>query len=310
MSKGEVDHMAAGLRHLMVPQLSPFSRVDGQVVGAMFGLPDYNPRFARSTAGLFPTGPVPPPHAKRNRIKRIRLISTNVIPEYQTDGSGPGAGQRHRAQGALRRGVQEAEFSWVLGIQFAFAGLAKRPRTNSPRPIGSTTSTSRPPAHQQPRWHSPEDGQPGAAGQQESRAAAAGDPPRGKAAASLCTSSSASPCRSMPTTRTGCRRWERRSEGSSIAVTHPLLPARRGRSSSGPAGRRAAGPHPGPATTATTISNSRPTSATSACSRCTERSADGPRPCSHAAAGWLPGPRPHEASWDPSTTRSTTPADC
>ena len=49
-------HMAAGLRHLIVPELAIVTEVDGQVVGATFGLPDYNPRIRQIDGRLFPFG--------------------------------------------------------------------------------------------------------------------------------------------------------------------------------------------------------------------------------------------------------------
>ena len=112
MSKGEVDHMAAGLRHLIVPELAMVTEVDGQVVGAMFGLPDYNPRIRQIDGRLFPTG-LFRLLLRKDRIKRIRLISTNVIPEYQRLGLGLVL-MSGIVPKVLASGVQEAEFSWVL----------------------------------------------------------------------------------------------------------------------------------------------------------------------------------------------------
>ncbi len=112
MTKGEVDHMAAGLRHLIVPELAMMTEVDGQVVGAAFGLPDYNPRIRQIDGRLFPTG-LFRLLLRKDRIKRIRLISTNVIPEYQRLGLGLVL-MRGVVPKVLESGVQEAEFSWVL----------------------------------------------------------------------------------------------------------------------------------------------------------------------------------------------------
>ena len=112
MSKGEVDHMAAGLRHLIVPELAMITQVDGQVVGVSFGLPDYNPRIRQIDGRLFPTG-LFRLLLKRDRIKRIRLISTNVLPEYQRMGLGMVL-MSGIVPKVLESGVEEAEFSWVL----------------------------------------------------------------------------------------------------------------------------------------------------------------------------------------------------
>ena len=82
MSAGEVRHVAAGLKQIIVPEMAIAAEIDGRVVGASFGLPDYNPRIKEIDGRLFPFGFM---HLLRNRraIKRIRLISTNVLPEYQ-----------------------------------------------------------------------------------------------------------------------------------------------------------------------------------------------------------------------------------
>ncbi len=112
MSEGEVRHMAGGLRFLIVPELSLAAELDGEVVGAVFGLPDYNPRIRQINGRLFPFGFL---RLLRNKqaIKRIRLISTNVLPEYQRYGIGL-ALMYGLVPKAMEWGMQEAEFSWVL----------------------------------------------------------------------------------------------------------------------------------------------------------------------------------------------------
>jgi GNAT superfamily N-acetyltransferase len=112
MSPEEVRHMAKGLRWLIVPQLSVGAEVDGTLIGAVFGLLDYNPRIRDIDGRLFPFGFI---HLLRNKraLKKIRLISTNVIPEYQRLGVGVVL-----LDGLLPRGIEwgleEVEFSWVL----------------------------------------------------------------------------------------------------------------------------------------------------------------------------------------------------
>lgn len=112
MSDGEVRHMAKGLRHLIVPELALAAEVDGRVIGAVFALPDYNPRIKAIDGRLLPFGFIRLLRAKQ-AIKRLRMISTNVLPEYQLSGVGlvllSGLVPK-----ALEWGVEEAEFSWVL----------------------------------------------------------------------------------------------------------------------------------------------------------------------------------------------------
>jgi len=124
MSAGEVEHMAKGLRHLIVPEMTVVAEIDGQVVGAAFGLPDYNPRIKDIDGRLFPFGIF---HLLRDRraIKKIRLISTNVIPEYQRYGVGLVLMQGLVPK-AMEGGLQEAEFSWVLESNSLSYGSLKK----------------------------------------------------------------------------------------------------------------------------------------------------------------------------------------
>jgi GNAT superfamily N-acetyltransferase len=112
MSPGEVKKQAAGLKYMIVPELTSFGEIDGKPVGTMFCLLDYNPRIKEIDGRLFPFGFL---KLLRNRkgLKRVRLISTNVLPEYQSWGLGIALVAR-LVPDALAWGVEEAEFSWVL----------------------------------------------------------------------------------------------------------------------------------------------------------------------------------------------------
>ena len=124
MSDAEIEHMAKGLKFLIVPELAILVEVDGRPVGATFGLLDYNPRIKEIDGRLFPFGFI---HLLRNKsgIKRIRLISTNVLPEYQMHGLGMVL-MHGIVPKAMEWGIQEAEFSWVLeSNKFSRGALAK-----------------------------------------------------------------------------------------------------------------------------------------------------------------------------------------
>ena len=101
------------MRHLIVPQLTSVAEVDGRPVAAAFGLLDYNPRIRQIDGRLFPLGFIRL-LTRRRRIKRIRLISTNVLPEYQRWGLGLGNPGPGLVPEVLEWGIEEAEFSWVL----------------------------------------------------------------------------------------------------------------------------------------------------------------------------------------------------
>lgn len=112
MSDAEMGHMSAALKWLIVPELTSVVEVEGRPVGACFALLDYNPRIRDIDGRLFPLGFWKLLRNKQ-QITRIRLISTNVLPEYQRWGLGLVVLAR-LVPIALEWGIQEAEFSWVL----------------------------------------------------------------------------------------------------------------------------------------------------------------------------------------------------
>ncbi len=111
MSTAEVRKVAQGLRYLLVPELVLGAEIDGQLVGAVLGMPDYNPRIKEIDGRLFPFGFLRLLRNKQ-RIKRIRMISTNVVPEYQRMGVGLVL-MHGLAPRAIKFGFNEGEFSWV-----------------------------------------------------------------------------------------------------------------------------------------------------------------------------------------------------
>lgn len=112
MSDGEVKKQAAGMKQMLVPELTAVAEVDGKPIGTVFGLLDYNPRIKAIDGRLLPLGWWKL-LGNRKAIKRLRLISTNVLPEYQNWGVGIALVAR-LVPDALAWGIQEAEFSWVL----------------------------------------------------------------------------------------------------------------------------------------------------------------------------------------------------
>ena len=112
LSDKEVEHMAASLKYLIVPEMTSIVEVDGKVVGSSFAMLDYNPRVKQIDGRLFPFGFIRLLTNKK-AIKRIRVISTNVLPEYQKWGLGLVV-IANLLPSVLAWGGKEAEFSWVL----------------------------------------------------------------------------------------------------------------------------------------------------------------------------------------------------
>ncbi len=112
LSAAEIDHMAASMKQLIVPEMTTVAEVDGKPIGAVFGLLDYNPRIKAIDGRLFPFGFMKLLWNRRG-IKNLRVIATNVIPEYQKWGVGLVLLDR-LVPDILEWGVKEVEFSWVL----------------------------------------------------------------------------------------------------------------------------------------------------------------------------------------------------
>lgn len=111
MPPNELRALASSLRLLLIPELALLAEAEGKQVGVILGLPDYNPRIKQIDGRLFPFGFIRLLWNKRE-LKRIRVISINVLPEYQRWGLGLVL-MRGLVPKALEMGIEEAEFSWV-----------------------------------------------------------------------------------------------------------------------------------------------------------------------------------------------------
>ncbi len=112
LSSGEVAHQAKSLKYLLLPELTTFIEVDGKTIGAGFGLMDYNQIIKHLNGRLLPFGWLKLLRGRR-KISRIRLLSANILPEFQKWGFGLLALER-MLEDVLRMGVTHGEFSWVL----------------------------------------------------------------------------------------------------------------------------------------------------------------------------------------------------
>lgn len=124
MSDKEIRHTANSLRRLLIPELFLFAMAEGRAVGVVLALPDYNPRIKQIDGRLFPFGFLKL-LSHRERIKKLRVISINVLPEYQRWGVGL-ALMSELVPPALALGAEVAEFSWISeGNELARMGLEK-----------------------------------------------------------------------------------------------------------------------------------------------------------------------------------------
>jgi hypothetical protein len=112
ISAPEIRQMSASMKHLILPELALIAEVEGKPIGAIFGLPDYNPRIREIDGRLFPFG-IFKLLNRRRKFTRFRVISANVVPEYQMWGVGLVL-MKGLVKPVLDSGIREAEFSWVL----------------------------------------------------------------------------------------------------------------------------------------------------------------------------------------------------
>lgn len=130
----ELRKLAVSLKYLIVPELAFIAEVEGRAVGAIIGLPDYNPRIKQINGRLLPFGFLRLLSRKKD-LRRVRVLSINVVPEFQRWGLGLVL-MRALVPKGLEMGIQEAEFSWIseanrlpiMGLEKAGVTVAKRYR--------------------------------------------------------------------------------------------------------------------------------------------------------------------------------------
>ncbi len=124
MSEAEVRATAKGLKLLLATELTTMAEVDGRPVATAFGILDYNPLIKTINGKLFPFGFLRLLFG-RKKIKKIRIVSTNVVPEYQRWGLGLVLLKRLVPE-IYKWGIEEAEFSWVLESNKLSLGTLER----------------------------------------------------------------------------------------------------------------------------------------------------------------------------------------
>ena len=124
LTQDETIYTAHSLKRLLLPELISFAEIDGRLAGIQFGLPDYNPRIKAIDGRLFPFG-VFKLLSKNRDFKRVRVLATTVLPEYQSYGI-PLVMLDRLATSFTRLGLERAEFSWVTESNAASNGSLTR----------------------------------------------------------------------------------------------------------------------------------------------------------------------------------------
>ena len=127
LSDAECVSIGASLKLLIDPTLTSFVEVDGKAVAVGLCLPDYNPLIKKINGRLFPFGFLTLLFG-RKKIKKVRVMSTNVVPEYQRWGLGLVVLDRMLPD-CQAQGITDAEFSWVLESNHLSRGSLERAGT-------------------------------------------------------------------------------------------------------------------------------------------------------------------------------------
>ncbi len=134
MTEDELNAMAKDLKPLVEPSLVLFGEIKDKLVGFALVMPDYNEIFLTMNGKLLPFGFIKLLTQKK-KIKRCRIITLGIIPEYQKKGL-DAAFYWEIVTRARDIGIYFGEASWVLedndmmtrGLEALNASLYKKYR--------------------------------------------------------------------------------------------------------------------------------------------------------------------------------------
>jgi len=110
----EMDYMAKDFKAILDPELLFIATVDGKPAGFSMAIPDYAPVLKKLNGKLSPLGIMKLLwHTKVKKIKRLRLITMGVVPEYQKRGIDV-IFYMETVKHSRLKGYKDAELSWIL----------------------------------------------------------------------------------------------------------------------------------------------------------------------------------------------------
>lgn len=109
---GETLQIAKEMGYVIIPSLALFAEVEGEPIGAVFALLDYNQIIRKLNGRLLPLGIVRILMGRR-RIDVARGLAINMMPGYQRSGLGVVLLDQ-LTEAAKLWGIKRWEFSWVL----------------------------------------------------------------------------------------------------------------------------------------------------------------------------------------------------
>lgn len=123
----EARQIAVELRHAIIPRFAVFAEIDGNPVGALLALLDYNQIVRKLNGRLFPFGFVRVLTGRRH-ITAARVMAMTMVPGYQTAGLGVVL-LDYLVDAAAKWGIKRYEFSWVLESNAHSRGSLERAGT-------------------------------------------------------------------------------------------------------------------------------------------------------------------------------------
>jgi len=124
LQQGEVRQIAAELKHIIAPEFAAFAMVNGQTIGAVLALLDYNQIIRTINGRLFPFGALKLIRGHK-RIDVARGMAVTMSPGYQQSGLGIVLLDR-LVEAAKPWGLKCWEFSWVLESNKSSRGTLER----------------------------------------------------------------------------------------------------------------------------------------------------------------------------------------
>jgi len=120
----EARHIARELGHCIVPQFTALAEIDGQPIGAVFALLDYNQIIRKLNGRLLPFGFLRLMTGQR-KINTVRAMAMTMVPGYQNAGLSVVLID-HLTGPAAEWGIQRWELSWVLESNKSSRGTLER----------------------------------------------------------------------------------------------------------------------------------------------------------------------------------------
>ena len=124
LQQGEVEQIAADMRHIIAPEFAAFAMVDGMAIGAVLALLDYNQIIRTMNGRLLPLG-ILKLMLGRKRINVARGMAVTMAPGYQQSGLSIVLLDR-LVEAARPWGLKSWEFSWVLESNTSSRGTLER----------------------------------------------------------------------------------------------------------------------------------------------------------------------------------------